>query len=126
MNILGVNNGRQTEIHRAEPLVPEPLGFIWLKKKLKTRISPGTNQIPIELIKAGGRLSLSEIYELIISISNKGALPRVWKESIIVPIYQNGDNTDCSNYKGHITLANNIQNFSQHAALKITSIYSGN
>jgi len=23
-----------------------------------------------------------------------------WKESIIVPIYKNGDKTDCSNYRG--------------------------
>ena len=25
-------------------------------------------------------------------------LPEEWKESIIVPIYMKGDNTDCSNY----------------------------
>jgi hypothetical protein len=27
-------------------------------------------------------------------------LPQQWKESIIVPIYKKGDNTDCNNYRG--------------------------
>jgi len=27
-------------------------------------------------------------------------LPEEWKESIIVPIYQKGDKTECSNYRG--------------------------
>ena len=27
-------------------------------------------------------------------------LPEEWKESIIVPIYEKGDKTDCNNYRG--------------------------
>ena len=27
-------------------------------------------------------------------------MPEEWKESIIVPIYKKGDETDCSNYRG--------------------------
>jgi len=52
----GVNNGRQTEIHTAEPLVPEPSAFeIELAiEKLKSHKLPGIEQIPAELIKAGG------------------------------------------------------------------------
>jgi hypothetical protein len=33
--------------------------------------SPGTDQIPAKLIKAGGRIIRSEIHKLIISIWNK-------------------------------------------------------
>jgi hypothetical protein len=47
----------------------------------------GFDQIPTELIKAGGRT----IHKLIISIWNKEELPEEWKESIIVPIYKKGD-----------------------------------
>jgi hypothetical protein len=32
LNIHGVNDVRQTEIHTAEPLVPEPLKLRWLLK----------------------------------------------------------------------------------------------
>jgi hypothetical protein len=31
---------------------------------------------------------------------NKEELPEEWKESITVPIYKQGDERDCSNYRG--------------------------
>jgi len=31
---------------------------------------------------------------------NNEELPQQWKESIIVPIYKKGDETDCNNYQG--------------------------
>ena len=68
--------------------------------KLKTHKSPGIDQIPVELIKAGGRTIRSEIHKLINFIWNKKELPEEWKESITVPIYKKGDKTDCSNYIG--------------------------
>jgi hypothetical protein len=60
-------------------------------EKLKRHKSPGTDQIPAELVKAGGRIIWSEIYQLIICIWNKEELPEEWKESIIIPIYKKGD-----------------------------------
>jgi len=27
-------------------------------------------------------------------------MPEEWKEAIVIPIYRNGDETDCSNYRG--------------------------
>jgi len=69
-------------------------------EKLKSHKSPGIDQIPVELIKAGGKTFRCEINKLIISIWNKEELPEEWKESIIVPIYKKGDKTDCSNYTG--------------------------
>jgi hypothetical protein len=68
--------------------------------KLKSYKSPGTDQIPTELIKAGGEILRSEIYILIRSICSKEELPQQWKESIIVAIYKKGDKTDCNNYRG--------------------------
>jgi hypothetical protein len=47
---------------------------------LKKYKSPGSDQIPAELIQA--------IYKLIKSIANKEELPDQWKESIHVPIHK--------------------------------------
>jgi hypothetical protein len=62
LNIHGVNDVRQTEVHMAEPLVPEPSAFEveMAIEKLKRHTSPGIDQIPAELIKAGGRLRVFE------------------------------------------------------------------
>jgi hypothetical protein len=60
---------------------------------LKIHKSPGIDQIPAELIKAGGRAISSTIHKLINSMWNKEELPDQWKESIIVPIYKKSDKT---------------------------------
>ena len=65
--------GGQTDIHTAEPLVPEPSAFDvqMAIEKLKRHNSPGIYQIPAELIKAGGRTSQFDIHKLFYSIWNK-------------------------------------------------------
>jgi hypothetical protein len=68
--------------------------------KLKSYKSPGSDNIPAELIKAGGETLYSEIHRLTCCVWNKEELPQQWKESIIVPIYKKGDKTDCNNYRG--------------------------
>jgi len=102
LNVHGVNDVRQTEINTTEPLVPEPSAFEveMAIKKLKSHKSPGTDQIPAEMIKARGKTIHSEIHKLIISTWNMEELPEEWKESINVPINKKGDKTDCSNYRG--------------------------
>jgi sorting nexin-29 len=102
LNVHGVSDVRQTEIHSAEPLVPERCSFevenaIGKSKKYK---SPGIDQILAELIQAGGNTLCSEIQKLINFIWNEEELPEQWKESVIVPIYKKGDKMDCSNYRG--------------------------
>ena len=59
-----------------------------------------TDQSQEELIKAENRTVRSKIHKLINPIWNKEELPEEWKESIIVPIYKNGDKTDHTNYIG--------------------------
>jgi hypothetical protein len=66
--------------------------------KLKKYKSPGRDQIPAELILAGGKTLLPAIHKLINYIWNKEELPDQWKESIIVPIHKKGDKTDCNYY----------------------------
>jgi hypothetical protein len=100
LNVHGVNDVRQTERHTAEPLVPEPSDsqVEMAIEKLKRHKSSGNDQIPAELIKAGGRTIRSEISKLINSIWNEEELPEQWEESVIVPMYKKVDKTDCSNY----------------------------
>jgi hypothetical protein len=55
LNVHGINDVRQTEIHAAEQLVPEPSAFEveMAIEKLRSHNSPGINQILAGLIKAG-------------------------------------------------------------------------
>jgi len=84
LNLKGVNDITQTEIPTTEPLVLEPSAFeIEMDiEKLKSHKSPGTDQIPGEMIKAGCRTIHSEIHKLIISILNKEELPEEWSQSL--------------------------------------------
>jgi hypothetical protein len=70
LNVHGDNDVKQTEIHTAEPLVPQPSAFEveMAIEKLKRYKSPGIDQIPAKLIKAGGSKIFCEIHKLIISI----------------------------------------------------------
>jgi hypothetical protein len=77
LNVHWDSDVRQTEIHTAEPLVPEPSAFQveMAIEKVKRYKSPGIEQIPAELIKAGGSKIYSEIHKLINFIWNKEELP---------------------------------------------------
>jgi hypothetical protein len=102
LNVHGVHDVRQMDIHTAEPLVPEP-SLVEVETaigKLKSYKSPGTGQVPAELIKAGGETLYSEIHRLIHSIRNKEDLLQKSKESIIVPIHKKWGNTYCNIYRG--------------------------
>jgi hypothetical protein len=100
LNVHGVHDVRQMDIHTAEQLVPE-ISLIKVENvigKLKRYKSLGADQILAKLIKAGGETLHYEIYELICSVWNEEELPQQWKESITVPIHKKGDNTDHNNY----------------------------
>jgi hypothetical protein len=100
LNVHGVHDVRQMDIHTVEPLVPEP-SLVEVEiaiGKLKSYKSPGTDNISAELMKAGGETLYSEIHRLICCIWNKEELPQQWKESVSVPIYKKGDKTGCNNY----------------------------
>jgi hypothetical protein len=95
VNVRAVHDVRQKDIHTAEPLVPEP-SLVEVEiaiGNLKSYKSPGTDNIPAELIKAGIETLCSEIHKIIRSMWSKEELPQKWKESIIIPIHKKGDKT---------------------------------
>jgi hypothetical protein len=96
LNLHNVSDDRQVEIHKAEPLVPglSRLEIETAIAKLKKYKSAGSDQIPAELIQAGGKILLSAIHRLINSVLNKEELPDQWEECIIVPVHKKGDETD--------------------------------
>ena len=108
----GVNDIRQTEIHTAEPLVPEPsVSEVELDtENLKRHKLPGVDQILEDVINEGDRTIRSEIHKLINSIWNQEELPEEWKESIVVPIFKKGDKTDYSDYRGISLLPTTYKN----------------
>jgi hypothetical protein len=60
------NDVRQTEIHTAEPLVPEPSSFEFgiAIENWKSYKSSDIDQIPAKFILAGGNASSAEIHKL--------------------------------------------------------------
>jgi hypothetical protein len=89
-------------------------------EKLKSYKSPGFDQIPTELMKAGGRTVCYEIHKLIISVWKEEELPEEWKKLIIVPIYKKGDKTECSNYRGILLLPTKYNIFSNIELSELT------
>jgi hypothetical protein len=72
-----VSDVRQKEIHTADPLAPElsPFEVKIAIAKLKNFKSPGSDQIPAELIQAGGETLQPEIHKLIHCNWSKEDLP---------------------------------------------------
>jgi hypothetical protein len=56
LNVQGAGGVRQTEIHTAEPFVPEPSAadVEVAVRKMKRYKAPGSDQFPAELIQTGG------------------------------------------------------------------------
>jgi len=99
--VHGVHGVRQTEIHTAEPLVPEPSAFETeiATGKLKRNKSLGFDQIPAELFKVGSRTIIFQVSKLNY-IWNKKEMREERKELIIVRICKKGNEMAFSNYRG--------------------------
>jgi hypothetical protein len=74
--------------------VPEPSAaeVEFAIRKMKRYKAPGNDQIPAELIQAGGETLHSEIHKLILIWK-----PHQWKVNCCT-YSQKGDKTECSNY----------------------------
>jgi hypothetical protein len=66
LNVHNVSDVRKIEVHMAEPLVPDHshLEIEFAIADLKKCKSPDSDQIPAELIQAGGEILLSVFHKL--------------------------------------------------------------
>jgi hypothetical protein len=67
---LNVMLGRQKYMQQSRALVPEPSAFEFemAVEKLKRHISLGIDQIPTELIKAGGRTIRCDVHKILFQL----------------------------------------------------------
>jgi sorting nexin-29 len=72
---------------------------------LKLNEAAGSDKIPPELLKHGGRTLQQKLYKLTLMIRNNEQVPQQWNEGIICPVYKKGDRFNCNNYRP-ITLLN--------------------
>jgi hypothetical protein len=97
LNVHGVNDFMQMEMHAAEPLDPDSAFLGWY---CCCKVIQSIEHIPAEPIQARCNTLRYEIYKLINSVWKKEELPQQWRGYFIVPIYKKGDKTDCSSYTG--------------------------
>ena len=76
-------------------------------KTLKNGKSSALDTVSNEMIKYGISALIKPILKLFNFIFDKGIFPRLWNESLIVPIHKKGDKLDPSNYRG-ISITSNL------------------
>jgi hypothetical protein len=77
----------------------------YIINNLKTSKAVGSDNIPLELIKNGGRSLRKTLHKLILNIWDNEQLRDQWNEGIICPIFKKGARLNCENYR-QITLLN--------------------
>jgi hypothetical protein len=70
-------------------------------QQFRNRRAPGKDEIPAELLKAGG-LTLAEwLHEIIRDVWEQEVMVKDWTEAILIRLYKNkGDKRICDNYRG--------------------------
>ncbi|CAG5117437.1 unnamed protein product [Candidula unifasciata] len=91
------------DIHEPVTVEAEPEPSLdeisWAIRSLKNGKSPGCDEIPAELIKAGGEESIKIYHALCEKIWKYGIWPKDWKRTIFIPIPKKGDLKLCTNYR---------------------------
>ena len=68
-------------------------------------MAAGSDNLPPELFKYGGRTLKQKLHKLILMVWNNEKLSQQWNEGIICPVYKKGDRLNYNNYRP-ITLLN--------------------
>jgi hypothetical protein len=93
---------------------------------LKNWKSPGSDGIPGELIKYGGKEMHYFMFGICRKIWKYEHLPTTWNETVIIPLHKKGDKTKCENYRGISLLNSAYQVFARILLNRITSYVEEN
>ena len=66
---------------------------------LKNGKAPGPDQVPNEVLKAGGEILAKHLHLLLIKVAGTAREPLEWKAGTAVPLYKKGAYTDPKNYR---------------------------
>lgn len=66
---------------------------------IKVGRSAGPDDIPIELIQAGGSSVVNRMHQICCDVWETGVWPDDWGQSVFIPLLKKGDATECSNYR---------------------------
>jgi hypothetical protein len=101
------NSKRRKNLYGAESMVSEVTQeeIYEAIKDLKNWKSPGSDEIPAEFIKYGGKKMQNLLFRICRKIWKDKNIPKSWNEAIVEPIYKKGDKSICENYRG-ISLLN--------------------
>lgn len=67
---------------------------------MKNNKSPGADNIPSEMLKAGQEATSFMLHKLLTKIWEEKQIPQEWKNAIVVPIHKKGPKSKCDNYRG--------------------------
>jgi exonuclease III len=100
-------NRKVAELHEAEEKGPEKLeqDFTLLEvetclKSLKNGKARGSDRVPNEALKAGGKGLAVLLQSLFNWLNTTEHLPKTWGTSVVFNLYKDGDPSDPSNYRG--------------------------
>ena len=80
--------------------------------------APGRDNIPVEVLKCGKEIIITELYEIFCLCWREGGVPQDMKDANIVTLYNNKDDRgDCNNYRG-ISLFSVAGKLLAHVVLK--------
>ncbi|CAF3960540.1 unnamed protein product [Rotaria magnacalcarata] len=69
--------------------------------QIKNKKVPGKDDVPAELLKAGGHYIAEWLHEIICDVWEQEVMVKEWTEAIIIRLYKNkGDKRICDNYRG--------------------------
>jgi hypothetical protein len=124
LNVHSISGVNLIEIHAAEPLVlgHSPFEIEIDIEKLKEYKSPGSDQIPVELIQAGGETLLSKMHNSLILFGIRKDCLISGRSLLLYQFTKKGNKSDCNNY-----LVITAINFIQHSStlkMKVTLLQS--
>jgi len=61
--------------------------------------APGPDNVPIELMRAGGAKTLDILHRICVNVWETGDWPEEWRSSVFIPLPKKGDLSQCTNYR---------------------------